>query len=191
MNKQKKQLFFWINWIILILFSCFIYSVFASTDQWIVSVEITWFGIRHGTPANVDLWTITGSLNNQEFSWQFNDYFWVEDIQWDITGHYTTVQCDGVYGPSNNKLTWVYLMAWNNNPTLIEWNINNHVLINSTLNTYASILAPVTYIYKETHNDNAWLANKYWDKPRLKILIPGWTPPGSYSGTIVFSFYSY
>lgn len=164
-------------------------AVFATTDQWILSLEITWLGIRHGTPDNVNLWTLTASSSDQEFSGQFNDYFRVEDIEGYITGHYTTIQCDGVYGPLWTKLTWIYLKAWNTTPELIQWLTGNHVLINPLLSDYASILNPITYIYKETHNDNAWLANRYGDKPRLKILIPGGTPPGTYSGTIVFSFY--
>ena len=186
MNKQKK-IFFWISWIALLLISSLMYYTFAFSDQWIISIEITGIGIRHGTPDNVNLWVLNTSSSDQEFSGQFTDYFRVEDMEGYVTGHYTTIQCDGVHGPVT--LTWVYLKAGNTSPELIQGLTGNHVLINSELSSYTNILAPITYIYKETNSSNAGLINRYGDKPWLKILIPGGTPPGTYSGTIVFSFY--
>ena len=188
MNKQKIHLLFWIVLVVLVMFFGFIY--FVEAEQWLLQLEITSIGIRHGTPNNANLWALSTSTSDQEFSWQFSDYFWIEDLQWDITGHYTTIQCDGVYGPVGNKLTWVYLKAGNTTPTLIQW-LTWNVLIATGLYDYASILNPMTYIYEPTDIQNAWLANRYWDRPRLKIVIPAYAPPWSYSGTIVFSFYSY
>ena len=185
MNKQKK-LFFRISWIALLLISSMIY--YTQADQGNLTFEITGIGIRHGTPDNVNLWVLSTSTSDQELSGQFSDYFWVEDLEWYVTGYYTTIQCDGVYGPSGNILTWVYLKAGNTSPTLLLWN-SGDVLISSGLQNYASIFSPMTYIYKPTDTGNAWIVNRYGDKPRLKIVIPAYTPPGTYSGTIVFSFY--
>ena len=186
MNKQKKQLFFWISWIALVMISSLLYYTYAAT--WTISLEITGIGLRHGTPNNANLWVLSTSTTDQEFSGQFSDYFRVEDMEGYVTGHYTTIQCDGVYGPAGNKLTWVYLKAGNTSPTLLL-GTSGDVLISSGIYDYASILSPMTYIYKPTDTGNAWLVNRYWDKPRLKIVIPAYTPPGTYSGTIVFSFY--
>lgn len=136
------------------------------------------------------MWIPTVSTSDQEISGQFDDFFWVEDLEWYITGHYTTIQCDGVYWSAGNILTGVYLKAGSTSPTLIQWAPGN-VLISTELYDYTSIITPVTYIYKPTGAGNAWLINRYGDIPRLKILIPGWTPPGTYSGTIVFSLYMY
>ena len=172
------------------LFSSLFYFAFAWSEQWILRLEIVGMGIRHGTPSNVNLWTPTTSLGDQEITGQFDDSFWVEDLQWYITGHYSTIQCDGVYGSAWNRLTWVYFKAENSIPTLLEWTTGN-VFIGTGLDTYQNILSPITYIYKPTNISNAWVLNRYWDTPRLKIVIPGWTPPGTYSGTIVFSLYSY
>jgi len=167
------------------------YSVLAQTNnQWDITFEIKGIGTRHGTPDNANLWVLTTSINDQEFSGQFTDYFWIEDMQWNITGHYTTIQCDGIYGPAWYMLTWIYLKAGNTIPTLIQW-LTGNVLIASELYNYTSVLNPMTYIYKPTDSSNAWLPNKYWDKPRFKIIIPAYAPPGTYSGTIVFSYYSY
>jgi hypothetical protein len=179
-----------ILWILLLFVSWFIYSVLAQTiEQGSLTLQIQGLGIRHGTPENFTLWTITSSLGNQYISGHFADHFRVEDIEGYITGHYTTIQCAGVYGPYNYILTWIELMAGNTTPELIMGYTWPNVYINSALNTYTSIIEPITYIYKSTNISNASLVNRYGDKPWLKILIPPTAPAGIYSGTIVFSFY--
>lgn len=189
MTNSKKNIY-WMCWIIIVVISSLIYSTFAWIEQWTLSLEIRWIWIRHGTPANANLWAFTVSGNDQEISGQFNDYFWVEDLQGIITGYYTTVQCDGIYGSSGNKLTWVYLKAGNTSPTFIM-GLTGNVLISTGIYNYVSILDPVIYMYKPTNVGNGWLVNKYWDKPRFKIIIPGWTPAGSYSWTITFDLHMY
>lgn len=183
----KQKLFLLV--IIIISYWFFYFTLAQSTAQGIISLKITWLGIRHGTPENFPIWTITASPSDQEISWHFTDYFRVEDIQWYATWHYTTIQCDGIYGPSNTKLTWIEIKAGNTNPELIMGLTWPNVQINTLLANYTNILEPVTYIYKETNTNHAWIVNKYGDKPRLKILIPPAAPAGIYSGTIVFSFY--
>lgn len=190
MIRSNKSVFYWTIWLTIFIFSSFFYIAFASIDQWTLSFSVIWIWIRHGTPNNINLWTPISSLSNQEISGQFTDNFWVEDLQWYVTGHYTTIQCDGVYGSAGNKLTWVYLKAGNTAPVLIQW-LTGNVFISTALTNYTNIITPVTYIYKPTNLTNIWIVNKYWDKPWLKIMIPGWTPPGTYSGTIVFSLYMY
>lgn len=186
-NMKKQTLYIVISIITLFLFSWAIYYAQAAT--WTLSLQIIWFGIRHGTPNNQQLWNISSSPSDQDLNTQFTEPFRVEDIEWYATGHYTTIQCNGVYGPANHRLTWVELKAGNNTPELLMWLTGNYVKINTLLTDYTNIIEPVTYIYKETDLSNIWKVNKYGDKPRLKILIPSATPPGVYSGTIVFSFY--
>jgi len=164
--------------------------VFAWSEQATVTFTIKGIGIRHGTPNNVNLWTPTTSSSDQEISWQFTDNFRIEDLQGYITGHYTTIQCDGIYGSAGNTLTGIYLKAGNSSPTLSWW-ITGNVHISTELTNYVSILTPVTYLYKPTDIINQSLINTYGDNPWLKIIIPGETPPGTYSGTIVFSLYTY
>jgi hypothetical protein len=190
MISSKKTMFFWISWVALLLFSSLSYFVLAASDQWIVTLQIVWLGIRHGTPNNVNLWTPVTSSSTQEIVWQFDDNFRVEDLQGYITGHYTTIQCDGIYGPGGYKLTGVLLKAGNTTPTLLLWSTGN-VRISTGLYNYTSIINPMTYIYKSSDIINKWLTNRYGDMPRLKIIIPAFSPPGSYSGTIVFSMYMY
>ena len=184
----KKHAFLGVIWTTILLFSSLSYLVFAWLEQWKLTFEIKGLGLRHGTPNNVNLWTYPTLPGDQEIIRQFDDIFWVEDLLWSSTGYYTTIQCDGVYGPSGNRLTGIYLKAGNTSPTLLQWRTGN-VFIATGFSGYISILNPVTYIYKPTSPTNAALVNKYWDRPRLKIVVPANSPAGTYSGTIVFSLY--
>ncbi len=170
--------------------SWFFYTVLAqSAQQGNITLEITGLGIRHGTPGNFPIGTVYSSPYDQEISGQFTEPFWIEDIEGYTTGHYTTIQCDGIYGPSNTRLTGIELKAGSITPELLMWLTSLHVKINPVLSSYTNIIEPVTYIYKETDPSNIGIINKYGDKPWIKIFIPAGSPPGTYSGTIVFSFY--
>lgn len=187
MTHRTKNIFLWI--LIVLLWWTLFSAIAQNIEQWSLTLEIKGMGIRHGTPENLYLWNIVSSLSDQYISGHFTDYFRVEDIEWYITGHYTTIQCDGVYGPNGFILTGVDLMAGNSSPELIMWATGPNVSINSVLSSYTSILEPITYIYKNTASNNAGIVNRYGDKPWLRILIPPTAPSGIYSGTIVFSFY--
>lgn len=174
-----------------IIFSALVgvYPTFAdNATQGKVSLEISGLGVRHGTPNDVNLWTLSVASYDQEFSGQFTQPFWIEDLQWNITGHYTTIQCDGIYWPNGYIITWVYFKSESLTPTLLQW-IPGHVAIYSAFSNYTSILHPLTYMYKPTDVFNGGLTNKYGDMPWFKVLIPANAPAGSYSGTITFSFY--
>jgi len=132
---------------------------------------------------------VMSSPTDQVVSGQFTEHFRIEDIEGYMTGHYTTIQCDGIYGPSNTRLTGIELKAGNTDPELIMGLTGPNVKINSNLITYQNIIEPITYLYKETNSNHMGIVNKYGDKPWIKLLIPTSTPPGTYSGTIVFSFY--
>ncbi len=185
---------FWKNMLLgSIVCICLCYGlngIYAANPTAQLNLEIKGSGIRHGTPNNVNLGTPTTSSTDQEISGPFDGYFRVEDLQWDMTGHYTTIQCDGVYGSAGNRLTWVYLKAGTATPVRLLW-VTGNVHINPALQDYVSIITPVTYLYKPTDSAYIGYINKYWNIPRLKIFIPWWTPPGTYSGTIVFSLYTY
>ena len=82
-----------------ILFVC-VY-IFVALENVQINLEIKWIGIRHGTPTKLSLWTISYSDQPQEVNASFGDYFWIEDLMWLVTWHYTTIQCDGLIGPSS------------------------------------------------------------------------------------------
>jgi hypothetical protein len=153
-----------------------------------ITFEIKWIGIRHGTPDNLNLGTIQYSAQVQEITWKFAKYFWVEDLMWFKTGHYTTIQCNWLYGPTWAIITWIYLMAWSPVPERI-FGVTWNVLISSTLNSFQSIYSPLVYIYKPTNNSNFWLANRYGDEPIIKIVVPPNQIAGTYRWIIMFTLY--
>lgn len=189
MIKQKKYVLFVLGWILLCLISSIIYRANAADAD--ITLQVVGLGIRHWTPDNLAIWTVMMSPNDQEIDQQFTTGFRVEDLEWLITGHYTTIQCEGVYGPNMTILTWIELKAGSATPSLLMGTTGNNVYINPDLSQYINITDPITYFYKETNPNNKGLLNKYGDKPWIKILIPSSAPAGVYSGTIVFSFYPY
>lgn len=189
MSKQKQYMFLLVGWIFLCLIVSGIYRVNAAEAD--ITLKITGLGVRHGTPENLPIWMVMALPTDQEISGQFTENFRVEDLLWSIVGHYTTIQCDGIYGPYWTKLTWIELKAGNILPQLLMGMTGPNVYINPDLSHYINITEPVTYFYKETETNQLGIINKYGDKPWIKILIPSSAPPGIYSGTIVFSFYPY
>jgi len=181
MRNVYKRLF-----VLSMLFGWLSYFAWGTNIQ--LNLEIQWIGIRHGTPDNLDLWSIIYSAQEQEVPGQFDNYFWIEDLMWMVTWHYTTIQCDWLYGPDWAVITWIYLKAGNINPVRMMWNTWN-VAISSTLSDYQSIYDPIVYFYKPTNITNIWKANKYWDIPSMKIVIPPETVAGDYVWTITFSLY--
>ncbi|MFZ2151054.1 MAG: hypothetical protein WAZ12_02055 [Candidatus Absconditicoccaceae bacterium] len=172
---------FFILVVFLVVFS------FASASDVILSLIINPGQITYGAPSYLGLGQINISEIEQDKQAQFDDYFWVSDLVGSDSGYNTTVVSDGLIGPNGSAvLTGIYLMAGNSNPELLL-GTNGNVEINSVFSgDYYSIFnTPVTYIYRgETLNYGK--INKYGDKPWIKIVIPAYTQPGMYSGTIYF-----
>ncbi|MFZ2151047.1 MAG: hypothetical protein WAZ12_01965 [Candidatus Absconditicoccaceae bacterium] len=166
---------------------CGLFFVFGATNVQL-NLEIEGIGIRHGTPSNLDLGVISYSPQDQEITGQFNSGFWVEDLMGLITGHYTTIQCNGLNDGNGSVITGIYLQAGNASPIKVLGNTGN-VLISNDLTAYKSIYNPLVYIYKPTNSANIGKANKYQDTPTLKVIVPANTTAGTYNGTIVFSLY--
>lgn len=175
---------------IFIVFSLFLIlgSLYAAQDIAELTLKINWIGIRHGTPNNLDLTATRNSTQEQEITGQFISGFWIEDLLWLSTWHYTTIQCDGLHGPNWSTITWIYIKAWASSPIRVLWNTWN-VLISNILDSYTSLHNPIVYIYKPTNNSNLWLANRYQDIPILKVVIPPNTTAWVYKWTIVFTLY--
>jgi len=135
------------------------------------------------TPANLNLWSVN-PWDTIEIN--FDDYFWVEDLRWTNTGHYTTIQCDWLYGPSNFVITWLQL-SWAT-VEMIDWRTNN-TLIYSNLSDRTDITDPTLYLYRNNDLSNNWAINRYWNKPAIRVFVPEDAPAGSYKGKITYTLY--
>lgn len=160
---------------------------FAEINNVPVSISILAWQINYWSPMYLNLWQINLSQVEQNIQWQFSDYFWVSDLAGSDNWYNTNIWCDGLVWPNWIVLTWIFLMAWNNgSPELLNWNIWN-VKINSSFSGiyYSMFNWPVTYIYRDPWV-NHWIINKYWDKPWIRVVVPPYTQPWTYSGTIYF-----
>lgn len=172
--------------IALVLFFIALFTSVLFAQQSKIELEIKWQWLIIGTPNNLNL----GSVN----AWaiiisSFLDYFWLEDLRGTSTGHYTTIQCDGLYWPNwsvTNVITWIQLsgaviekIAWADNDTLIY----------SNLNTWTDITSPKLYLYRNNAVSNVWVINRYWNKPDIRISVPSWMPAGTYKGNITYTLY--
>lgn len=167
------------------VFLFFLWSFVFSQSQTILTMSINPWQLSYDSPAYLNLWQINLSESQQNIQWQFDDYFWVSDLMWLDDWYSTNIQCDWLYGANGVVLSWIYLKAWNINPTLILWNPWN-VFISPHFSDYYPINNwPVIYIYREA-GANYWTINKYWDMPWIRVTIPPYTQPWTYSWIIFF-----
>lgn len=171
--------------VLIILFGLFCYFSWSAFSQVAFDAEITISGawVIIWTPSNLVLWTID-SWDNIETS--FADNFWIEDLRWTTTWHYTTIQIDGLYGPNNTVVTWLQL-SWDN--INLIGGLANNTLIYPNFNSWTDITLPRLYLFRTDDNLYNWALNRYWNNPTLKINIPTWVPSGYYSGEITYTLY--
>lgn len=162
----------------------FWWYIFAqSNSQWTLSLAILWDGLIIGTPANISL----GSVNpGGTVETTFDDYFWIEDLRWTSTGHYTTIQCDGLYGPGGYVITGVQ-MIW----SLVDLirGLSNQTKIYSNLSTRKDITIPQLYLYRNNNWTDPGFMNRYWNKPSIRVSVPSNAPVGSYKWKITYTLY--
>ncbi len=171
------------KYFLFILFVSFFWISFVFSQSKEVSVKVFSLGLVIWTPANLNLWSVI-PWNTIEVS--FSDYFWVEDLRGSNTGYYTTIQCDGFYGPNNYVITGVQIL-WDL-VELVAW-IDNHTLIYSNLNTWTDITIPKMYLYKNDNSMWNYYGNKYGNKPSVRVSVPIDAPAGTYKGKITYTLY--
>ena len=174
------------NFCLFISILCFCFFVVHVNAQNNVSLNIDGQWLIIWTPSNLDLWTVS-SGDIKEIN--FLDPFWIEDLRWINTWHYTTIQCDGLYGP--NALTSTVITGVELSGAVVEkiGGRDNDTLVYSALSSFTDITTPQLYLYR---NDSFWnngAINRYWNKPTIKITVPSWTPAGTYKWKITYTLY--
>lgn len=166
----------------------FLFSLsFVKSSDIIVSIDILPWEITRWASSNLSLGQISLDDQNKELSWQFEDDFWINDLKWHDNGYNTMIVSDWLIWPNWNILTGIYLMAGNGNRPVLDRGVLWDVRINDVFSgNYHSIYwDPVVYIYRPVWPNN-WKINKYKDRPWIKIVVPPYTSPWTYSGTIYF-----
>lgn len=162
---------------------CFVF-VLSYDNQAKVSISILGKWLVIWTPNNLDLWSVfTGSI----LIYTFDDYFWIDDMRWYFTWHYTTVQLNGLYGPSESVITGIELKA--NNLDLLNWR-ENSTLINVDISNWLDITTPKLFFYRNTDLNN-WVINRYGTMPSIRITVPDDAQTGIYRWKIIYTLYDY
>lgn len=165
---------------------CVFGFVFAqTTSDWQLTLKILGNWLIIWTPANINLWTVSPGNTIEK---NFDEYFWLEDLRGISTGHYTTIQCDGLYWPNWYIITWVKMM-WPD--VVLVWWLENQTTIYSNLSNRTDITAPQLYLYRNNNVDTSMLGftNRYGNKPSIKVSIPNDAPIGNYKWKITYTLY--
>jgi hypothetical protein len=159
----------------------FVWVVLGTESQVSITLSARWLFVW--TPANLNLWSVSPGGTVEV---NFDDYFWVEDLRWTSTGHYTTIQCDGLYWSNNYIITGVQL-SWINVEMIAG--ISNSTLIYSNLNSRTDITQPQLYLYRNNSSSNNWVINRYGNKPSIRVFVPEYAPVGTYKWKITYTLY--
>ena len=170
-----------ITFIVVILF---FFGSLMAIDFTKYEVSILWKGVIIGTPYNLNIWNVS---TWSEIIYAFTGYFWIEDLRWTDTWHYTTIQLDWLYGPSNSVITWVELKY--TNLELLNGS-ENSTLINTDASNWLDITTPKLFFYRNDFLSN-WAINKYGTKPSIKITVPDDAQAGIYRWKIIYTLYDY
>lgn len=179
-EKVMKYLIF-----ILSVISVF-FAITFSADDALLKVELSGNWLIIWTPWNLNLGTVI-PWNTIEVN--FSDYFWIEDLRWTSTGHYTTIQCDGLFGPNGSTgtvITWVQ-MSWAL-VELVAW-VANNTLVYSNLTSWTDITEPQLYFYRNENTTNPGWVNRYGNKPAIKISVPSDISSWNYKWKITYTLY--
>ena len=156
-----------------------------------VSVTITWWTLCIGSSGAINLGTFSALATSQTVTGAFvTGYFYVEDLKGADSGYYTTVQMSGhMVGTGWAVISWsnVYMQS-STTPTLLNGRANSRVIVRAGMASFQSLDTARQLILRSGAN-NQWLLSMYWVLPTVQVIIPAYTPVGTYVGTIVYTLY--
>lgn len=156
--------------------------VFWASSKISINLNSRWLIIW--TPENLNIWIANPGTTIER---NFSTNFWIRDLRWTDTGHYTTIQCDGLYWPDDAVITWVQL-SWSNVELMAGK--PNDTYVYSNLNTWTDITTPKLFLYRNNVVSGGAI-NKFWIKPSIKINVPIDVPVGMYKWKITYTLYDY
>ncbi len=158
-----------------------------------VQVTIEAGDICIGATGTFDFGTFTASSNPQTVTGAFLDDFWVEDLRGDDDWYYTTLQLSGDLVSGSNSIPAANVSvktddtgaAW---VTTIAWTANTRVVIDAGMASFQSLDSARTFIKRDA-DPNFGIVGMYGTMPELEVIIPAYTPVGTYSATLVYTLY--
>lgn len=166
-----------------------------------VTVTIEGGDICIWSPEAFDFGTHVLSDSSQIVTWQFasgSERWYVDDQKGADTGYYTTVQVSDMVDPLTSNSIAASNVSMQSNWTSAISDAWEHVLAGFTntrvytnpslLSSFVAINAPVEFINRDA-DSNSWIVGKYYDLPYLELVIPAYTPVGTYEGIITYTLY--
>lgn len=158
-----------------------------------VDVEVTIIpgDVCIGYTGSFDFGTYTSSAEAQTVSGSFTDDLWVEDLKGADTGYYTTLQLSGdLVSPDGNTIPAANVSVQSDGVvTVIGWSANPRVVIDGTMTAWFQTLDSARTFIEREDAANSGLVGKYGNSPDLQVVIPAYTPVGTYTATLVYTLY--
>ena len=165
----------------------------STTTQ--VQVSITGGDLCIGSPDGFFFWSFSVSTQPQTTTGVFNNYFYVDDQKGSSLGYYTTVQMAtltngaNTIASSNVSFRSSFTLGTEVGLTPLSGSVNTRVYTHTdTLNTWAALDTPKEFINRNTAS-NSGLVGKYGEIPFLQLVIPAYTPIGTYTGLLTYTLY--
>lgn len=148
-------------------------ALFTAVNAIDIVVNVKWQWLTIWTPANISL----GSFSNST-TVTLTDNLWIEDLRWNKTGHYTTIQWVVYWW--NGEIVSGAIVEFKTNSSIIAllWGVEDNADFNRNLVSFTDITNPKLLFYRNDNQNHSWYLNKYWFKPSIKITVPsGLTGP--------------
>lgn len=173
--------------------ACLLGAASCSEDV-TVQVEIQAGDICIGTTGTFDFGTYTSSASAQTVEGSFTDEFYVEDLNGGFSGYYTTLQLSGDLADGSGNTIAASNVSVKTPATgagaitTMAGTANTRVVVDAGMAAYQTLDSARTLI-KRDPAANFGIVGQYWVLPDMQVVIPAYTPVGTYTATMVYTLY--
>jgi cysteine-rich repeat protein len=139
------------------------------------------------SPSSIAFPSFTTASSAQTWFTTSSWYFQLIDSSGVDSGYYTTLQITQLSWTSTSiSNTWIARQS--TGIVLLSWTANTGVVLWSAFTSYSVASGTVTFI-KRDPAPNWWKKWTYWAPLQLRISLPAYIRPGTYTGTITYTLY--
>ena len=176
---------FIVSFLSIVMLLWWLFCIWQNSAQ--LKLVIQWQWLIIWTPANIAALNLD-PWDTKDFN--FNDYFWIEDLRWSKDWHYTSIQWL-VYWWGGEIITWatVYFKTNSENFTVILGTTEGDEDFNRNLTWYVDISEPTILFYRNDNINRIWFINRLGFKARIKVKVPSDAPSWPYSLRLSYTLY--